>query len=181
MKKVISILFGMAVLLPALACPAAAGVVHPGIRDFGGIHDLPHAAVRPNPGDTYKAIFDVTSRPDKPGAINPGLMHVARAVNVFASANVPLSHLHFVVILHGGAAPAALDNTHYREEFGTDNPNTPLLDRLKQAGVKLYVCGQAMYDLHYQTSWANPDVKVALSALSTLVVYGDKGYAYIRQ
>lgn len=183
MKPVIHISRLMAVLALALALPALAeaGVVYPGITGYGGVHALPNAAVQPNPSKQYKAIFDVTSRAKKPSVINPGLKHVIRAANVFASAHVPLSHLHFVVILHGGAAPAALGNAHYRKLFGTDNPNVAMLRKLKEAGVKLYVCGQAMFDYHYPLSWADRDVKVALSALSTLVIYGDQGYAYLKQ
>jgi intracellular sulfur oxidation DsrE/DsrF family protein len=183
MKIVIRMRIWMAALVLAIALPASAmaGVVYPGIAGYGGVHALPKAAVQPNPSKQYKAIFDVTSRAKKLSAINPGLKHVIRAVNVFASAHVPLSHLHFVVIMHGGAAPAALGNTHYKKLFGTDNPNIAMLRKLKKAGVKLYVCGQAMFDYHYPLSWADRDVKVALSALSTLVIYGDQGYAYLKQ
>lgn len=184
MKSAIRMRAWMMALAVMLAVPSLAlanARVYPGISGYGGVHALPQAAVQPDPGAEYKAIFDVTSHAKDPSKINPGVMHVIRAVNVFASAHVPLSHLHFVVILHGPSTPVALSDNRYRKQFGTDNPNIPMLRKLKAAGVKIYVCGQAMYDFHYPLSWADKDVSVALSALSTLVIYGDQGYAFVKQ
>jgi len=184
MKSVLHIRVWVAALTMALAMPAMAMAgewVTPAIQGYGGVHPLPHAAVQPNPKHRYKAIFDVTSHAKDPSGINPGLKHVARAVNAFASAGVPLSHLHFVAIVHGPATSAILSNAAYRKLFNMDNPNIDLLSKLKKAGVKVFVCGQAMYDLKYALSDASKEVKVALSALPTVVIYGDMGYAYMKQ
>ncbi len=168
------------VCMPALAM--AGEWVTPAIQGYGGVHPLPHAKVQPNHKRIYKAIFDVTSGAKDPSKINPGLKHVARAVNVFASAGVPLKHLRFVAIVHGPKATAAiLNDAAYKKLFKVDNPNTKLLAALKKAGVKVFVCGQAMYDLHYPVADVSKDVHVALSALATTVIYGDMGYAYMKQ
>jgi len=171
----------LALMLFAPSLAMASAVVYPGITGYGGVHALPRAAVQPSAAAEYKAIFDVTTGSKNPSGINPGIMHVIRAVNVFASAHVPLSHLHFIVILHGAATSAALDNIHYKKVFGKNNPNISMLRKLKAAGVSVYVCGQAMFDFHYPGSWVGKNVTVALSALSTLVIYGDQGYAYLKQ
>ncbi len=98
-----------------------------------------------------------------------------------ALAGVPLSNLHIVAILHGKATSSVLDNKHYKEKFGVNNPNIAVFMALQQAGVTVEVCGQAMLDHHYQLVWANPYVKPTLSALSTLIIYGNQGYAYVKQ
>ena len=154
---------------------------YPVIAKYGPVHPLPHAAVQPNKEHVYKALFDVTSGAKDPSKPEPGLTHVARAVNVFASAGVPLSHLHFVAILHGPATPAILNNEAYKKKFGVDNPNIPLIDALRKAGVHVDVCGQALADLGFEHSEVYGKVRIDLSALATTVIYGDMGYAYMKQ
>jgi intracellular sulfur oxidation DsrE/DsrF family protein len=184
MKSVLNLRVWVAALAVGLAMPAMAMAgewVTPAIDGYGGVHPLPHAMVQPNPKHRYKAIFDVTSHAKDPSEVNPGLKHVARAVNAFASAGVPLSHLHFVAIVHGPATSAILSDAAYKKLFNVDNPNIDLLSKLKKAGVKVFVCGQAMYDLKYPLADVSKDVHVALSALPTVVIYGDMGYAYMKQ
>jgi intracellular sulfur oxidation DsrE/DsrF family protein len=185
MKSVLNLRVWVAALTLALSMPAMAmaaeGDVFPAVPGYGGVHPLPHAAVQPNAKHRYKAIFDVTSHAKDPSGINPGLSHVARAVNAFASAGVPLSHLHFVAIVHGPATSAVLSNEAYQKYYKMDNPNMDLLQKLKKAGVKVYVCGQAMYDFKYPLADVSKDVTVALSALPTVIIYGDMGYAYMKQ
>lgn len=185
MKSVLNLRVWAAALAMALSMPAMAMAgdwITPGIDGFGGVMSLPQAKVQPNAKHRYKAIFDVTSGAKDPSGINPGLKHVARAVNAFVSAGVPLSHLHFVAIVHGPKATASvLNDAAYKKLFNVDNPNTKLLAALKKAGVKVFVCGQAMYDLNYPLADVSKDVNVALSALSTVVIYGDMGYAYMKQ
>ncbi len=159
----------------------ADGLVFPAIKDFGGVYPLMHAAEQPDPSKTYKVIFDVTKGRKNRSQINPGVLHVARAVNIMVLAGVPLSHLHIVAILHGKATSSVLDNKHYKAMFGTNNPNIALFRALQKIGVRVEVCGQAMLDNHYPLAWANPYVKPTLSALSTLIIYGNQGYAYVKQ
>lgn len=172
----------IALALIAIPYPAMAGSQQfPVIKHFGGAYSLPHAAEQPDASKAYKVIFDVTKGAAKPSQVNPGVFHVAKAVNIMVSAGVPLSHLHFVAILHGKATVSVLDNAHYKAKFGIDNPNIALFKALRQAGVTVDVCGQAMLKEHYQLAWANPYVKPALSGLSTLIIYGNQGYAYVKQ
>jgi intracellular sulfur oxidation DsrE/DsrF family protein len=175
---IVGIIFSAAIL----AAPAAATWQNPVIKSAGEMLPLPDAAFQPQKDVTYKALFSLTRGDKDPKDmknINDGLDHVARAVNVFASAGVPLEHLKFVVIVHGGAVPIVLDNAHYRKQFGTDNPNIALIRQLKTAGVDIAVCGQALAGYKYPHSWVNPDVKVALSALSTIIILQQQGYSLI--
>lgn len=168
-----------ALLLSATAGAAGMKWTYPAIAGYGPVHPLPDAAVQPSKTRVYKAVFDVTAKASDMAKPNPGLDHVARAVNVFASAGVPLSHLKFVAVVHGPATAAILDNAHYHAKFGTDNPNIALISALRKAGVKVVVCGQALADNDYEHAWVNKDVTITLSALSDLVIYGNQGYAYV--
>jgi intracellular sulfur oxidation DsrE/DsrF family protein len=153
---------------------------NPAIKAAGEMHPLPDAVFQPQKDVTYKALFSLT-RGDKKDAkdINDGLEHVARAINVFVSAGVPLEHLKFAVVITGGAVPVVLDNAHYRKEFGVDNPNLPVIKQLKAAGVEFAVCGQALAGYKYDHSWVTPEVQVALSYLSTMIILQQQGYSLI--
>jgi len=181
MRRFTSLILGFVAAIVLISNPAYAADKgfweNPVIKSAGAVHPLPDAAFLPKRNVTYKAIFSVTKGDKDPKKVNGGLAHVARAVNVFVSAHVPLKHLKFVVIMHGKAVPAVLDNAHYKEKFGVDNPNLKLIRELKAAGVTLAVCGQAVAGYKYDYSWVNPDIKVALSALSTIIVLQHEGYA----
>ena len=146
---------------------------------FGGVHPLPHAAVQPDPKATYKAFFYVTWASSSPSKVNPGLVHLARAVNVMVASGVPLSQLHYVALIHEKAAFVVLRNPYYHLLKGADNPNLVLLRELRKAGVRLLVCGQALAAMQVRQSWIDPDVEVSLSALSDETIYGNKGYAFV--
>ena len=106
------------------------------IPDFGASVSLPAAAIQPDKNTEYKVVFNLIGEgPNE--KINPSLERVARAVNIFASAGVPLSHLHFVAVIHGPATQSVLDNDHYKEKFNVDNLNVKLIAELKSAGVKV--------------------------------------------
>ena len=154
---------------------------YPAIEKYGPVHPLPKASVQPKKYHTYKAVFDVTSGAKDPSKPEGGLVHVARAVNVFASAGVPTKRLKFVAILHGPATTAILNNEAYKKKYGIDNPNLPLIDALRKAGVHVDVCGQALADLDIAHADVYNKVRIDLSALATTVIYGDMGYAYMKQ
>jgi len=178
MRGPLSLLFGLT-LATVLILPASAdeGWQHPVIKSGGAVRPLPDAAVQPDRTAVYKTIFSVTKGSDDAKSVNDALDHVARTVNIFVSAGVPLDHLKFTVVVHGPALPLVLDNDHYQQLFRTDNPNLKLIAELKAAGVELLVCGQALAAKKYDASWVNPDIKVALSALSTIVIRQQQGYA----
>jgi intracellular sulfur oxidation DsrE/DsrF family protein len=148
----------------------------PAIQDYGPVHVWPQAVLRPDAGATYQAVFDVTKAGPKDG-VNPSLDHIARTVNVFAAAGVPLKNLEFVVILHGPATPTSLSDKEYQARFGHANPDAAVIRELTKAGVRFMVCGNALGEFKYDPSMVNPNVKVALSAMSTLVILQDQGYA----
>ena len=153
---------------------------YPAIKGYGPVHVWPQAIDRPSARATYKALFDVTKGKADSRKVNPGLGHIARTVNIFAAAGVPLGHLKFEVIIHGGVTPIALGEAAYRAKYGHANPNLQVITELRAAGVRIMVCGNALGDMGFKPAEVNPQIKVALSALSTLVIQQDEGYALMR-
>ena len=151
----------------------------PAIQGYGRIHDLPDAAYRPDRSRTYKIVFTLTRGAASPDSVNPGLERVARSVNLYAVAGVPLSHLKFVAVAAGEATVLALDDAHYRAKFNTGNPNLALIALLRAAGVDIAVCGQAIAESKLDYTWVDKSVTLAQSALTTVTTLEQQGYALV--
>ncbi|KFI21912.1 DsrE family protein [Nitrosococcus oceani] len=147
------------------------------IQSAGQIYSVPQAAYQPDRKSTYKVVFDLTQAAVKPNQLSPALERVARTVNLYVNAGVPLQHLKFVAVAHGAATSIALDEAHYREQYGTANPNLPVIEELRKAGVDIAVCGQAVAEHHYAYEWIDSRVTLALSALTTIMDLQQQGYA----
>ena len=66
-----------------------------------------------------------------------------------------------------------------REKYQVDNPNADLIRALRQAGVHVYVCGQAVAHNGFEYAWVNRDVPVALSAMIVLADFQLNGYSLV--
>ena len=152
---------------------------YPVIKGYGPVQPLPKAAVQPDKSVKYKVLFDITQASKGVDQANPGLGHVARFINVMASGGLMPKDMELVAVVHGGATPAVLKNEVFKATFKKDNPNLKLIKDLKEAGVKLYVCGQALADDRFKDEWVNEEIQVALSALVVVPTFQLKGYAYL--
>ncbi|MEO8778674.1 MAG: DsrE family protein [Rhodanobacter sp.] len=154
--------------------------VNPIIKDFGEVHPRPDAAVQPDPNADYKVIVDVVHGSKDHTAVLGSLQRLARIVNLLGYAKVPPEHVHIVAVIEGEATYAVGSNATYRKFFKVDNPNLKILHELKQSGVELLVCGQALAESGLVDSDVGPDITVSLSALTDFVVYGHRGYSYMQ-
>jgi intracellular sulfur oxidation DsrE/DsrF family protein len=154
--------------------------INPVIKGFGRVHPRPDAAVQPDPNADYKVIVDVVHGDKDHAEVLGSLQRLARIVNLLGFAKVPPEHVHIVAVIEGEASFAAASNATYRKHFKIDNPNLPILHALKQSGVELLVCGQALAENGMADSDVGPDITVSLSALTDFVVYGQRGYSYMQ-
>lgn len=178
LRLFVAMLSLLAVCLTAHAADSARGFWStPTIHGYGKIHYVADGAYKPRADQTYKIVFTLTTPAKAPDKVNGSLDHVARTINIFTAAGVPLDHLKIVAVAAGPATPLALDNAHYRAKFGVDNPNLPLIAQLHKAGVDVSVCAQAMGEHHFDYSWKAKDVSLSLSALSTVITLQHEGYA----
>jgi len=173
-----------ATVLAAASLSAFAGTTEPDgfwttpvIQGYGAIHFLPDSAFKPQAGQSYKVVFSLTQAAKQPNEVNPALDRVARTVNLYAAAGVPVTALKFVAVASGPATPLVLDNAHYLATYGVPNPNLPLIAELKKAGITVAICGQAVAEHHFQYDWIDADVTLSLSALTTVTTLEQQGYA----
>lgn len=150
---------------------------YPRIKGHGRVLAIPSAADQPDPMREYRLVFSIQADAPRSPAVNSGLDHVARAVNLFALAKVPSSHVHIVAVVFGDATHVVLDDAHHRSVLHGPNPNLDLIHQLRKAGVQVYVCGQAMAEHGFERGWIDPAVRVTLSGLFAVADYQLKGYA----
>jgi intracellular sulfur oxidation DsrE/DsrF family protein len=148
----------------------------PALVGVGRVHPLPQAAYQPQQQEVYSVVFPITKAAETPTEINPALRNIARMANLYASAGVPLSHLRFVAVIYDNAIDATLDNEHYRQKYGVDNPNLTLIRTLRNAGIDVAASGQTLVRNQERDEWIAPEVTLALSGLTTITNLEHLGY-----
>ena len=170
-------------LSAALASPVAladwGAASSPAIPAADGFVVIPNAAVPPDPAHAYRAVFDSTQAAAKPDQLLPALNMAGSELNAFAVSKIAPARIRFAVVFHGAALDGILDDAHYRAKFGIGNPNLPVLEQMKKAGVELFVCGQNLAAEHIDPATLAPDVRIASDALIVLMTYQNHGYALL--
>jgi intracellular sulfur oxidation DsrE/DsrF family protein len=138
---------------------------------------MPDAEELPKKGT--KVVFDVTAVNKDATKPLPGLERAAVLLNLAGAAGLKPGDIEVVIVLHGDATSAALDDAAYRTLTGKDHPHAELMKRLKEAGVKFLVCGQSLERKKLDVKKVRAEVKVAASAVSAVINYQLRGYAFI--
>jgi len=160
----------------SLAAQRSAGPI---IEPFGAVHKVENPDFKLDVNQTYKVVFDIAKSPDQPGQINPQLNTLARFLNMHAQAGVPTKNLKVACAIHNMASKDALTNEAYRERYGMDNPNLPLLKALEEAGAEIYICGQSIHSRKIDRAELASPIKVALSAMTILISKQNEGFRLI--
>jgi intracellular sulfur oxidation DsrE/DsrF family protein len=149
----------------------------PVIPEADGFIKIPNVSMPPDKNHIYKAIWDATKSAKEPSQLIPAINNSGSELNALAVSGIPLTHAKFVIVFHGAALDAILDDTHYKAKFGISNPNLAVLSKLKKAGVKIFVCGQNLLAENIDPKIISKDVTVASDALIVLMTYQNEGYA----
>ncbi len=132
------------------------------------------------PGDfVYRVVFDVAESSGDVASVNRNLVSVARYLNMHARNGVPVENMDIAVVIHGRALQSVLSDQAYETRHRIGNPNAALLQKLHQAGVRFYVCGQSMYFGRIKKSELAEPVELALSAMTMMTVLQSEGYALL--
>jgi intracellular sulfur oxidation DsrE/DsrF family protein len=148
---------------------------------WSGVIPVSNVTEKPDPSLQYKLLFeDVLGIRDSAAAkeISEGLSEVARVINLHIAAGIPKNKLNVVLVVHGPALYAVYNNEAYKKKYGIDNPNIELINELKNNGVKLIACGQAMNFFEVQQSEMVPGINISLTAQTVLSNYQLKGYVW---
>lgn len=152
----------------------------PAIYGFGPVWEVPDATYPTDTTATFRAVIDVMNSPEDPAAVNPWMETAVRFLNMHMRAGVPAAQLEVVLVVHNKATPGLLKTEIYREQFGVDNPNAPLLTALMEAGGRVILCGQSSYSRGVPLSKTIEGVELSLSAMTALIQLQDKGFRLIK-
>ena len=164
---------------PVPPAPSAkeSDLLFPAVASYGGVIRLPEAAMQPQNGT--KLLVDLTRSSD-PAELNRALEKVAKYLNLYAGAGKVPANVEVAVVFHGEATLNVLNTDAYTKRFGTsENPNLKLLKQLHEAGVEMYVCGQALISKEASPNDVASCVKTAVSALTAVVNLQTDGFAYV--
>ncbi|EZP73103.1 hypothetical protein BV97_04984 [Novosphingobium resinovorum] len=166
----------------ALAVPGsvmAQDASHPVIPGYGAIMPAHDVASLPDPSLRYHVAFEVTRAGTDDAQINPALDRVARFVNLLGASGVRPAPGDIVVVIHGPATTAILNDAGYQARFHRANPNTRLIEELQRAGVAIHVCSYALANQKIERNAVAKDVTIDLAAMVTLANLQLKGWAVI--
>jgi intracellular sulfur oxidation DsrE/DsrF family protein len=152
---------------------------------WGGVVPVDEIDEIPDPKLQYNFVMELTSfgMPKEPDSvtskeINIALRSVARTINLHVGAGIPKEKINVVLAVHGSALNVFLTNEKYKKKYGVDNPNLPLLKELQDFGVRIALCGQAMYYQKNPIENFIQGVKVALTAQTVISSYQLKKYVF---
>ena len=101
---------------------------------------------------------------------------LAQMKKVLPELGVPREKMHLAVVVHGSALQSMTHDAAYQELNGMDNPTLELVERLGEAGVQLYVCGQSMAFRGWDKGMLASPVKLAPSAMTMMHLLQSQGY-----
>ena len=147
---------------------------------FSGVLPVEGVDEIPSPKRQYKLLFEFTLnfRDTSHKKLNPGLVEIARILNLHVASGIPVSHIHPVIVVHGPSLFSIQNNEIYQSKYKKDNPNSQLILDLMKNGAKFIACGQAMNFLDVKRDELYPGVKVSLTAQTVLSNYIGQGYVW---
>ena len=146
------------------------------VEGYGAVVPLPDAAEQPAKGT--KVVIEATGTGPDPAQPLPGLVRAATLLNLAGASGLRASDIEIVVVLHGDATSAALNDATYKVSR-RDHPHADLIKKLKAAGVRLLVCGQALQRRGYDPMSVRSEVGIAASAVTAVVNLQGRGFAYV--
>lgn len=152
----------------------------PAIDKFGGVFQIPEAEQLVDVNKKHKILFDITSAATNQATeMNKSFELVARLMNLYSLAGVKKENLEIAVVIHYEASPTILSDASFMTKYNNKNPNTEVINKLGENGVKFYVCGQSLRQRKLVDLEKNSHIKVVHGALLALSHFQSEGYSLL--
>jgi intracellular sulfur oxidation DsrE/DsrF family protein len=149
------------------------------ISPWVGVFKIEPNALKYDPKIEYKVAVDIYDKMKDSTAMNGALLEVARTFNLLVANGAPQEKVKVAAVIHAESVLSILTDEAYIEKYGIINPTLPLIAKLKEAGVELFVCGQNVGFYDFIPEQISPDVKIALSAKTALITLDQMGYSFL--
>lgn len=150
------------------------------IKDYGPTFSVEAPDIKTNVEEDLKVIFDVSRTSEEKSVRNKYIETAARFLNMHAEAGMDAEQLHVTMTIHGSAWQDILTDEAYSKKYGVPNPNSAMIKALNEVGVEIILCGQTASYRNIKDEDIIPEVKKALSAMTALIQYQNKGYRFIK-
>lgn len=157
-------------------CVFAQEYQYPSVEGYGKVVNYEGVSL---PSKGAKIVIDMTSAHPTGQGHSRSMDRVARLINLYGLGGVGPEQLEIVVVVHSAAYETILKEEAYQKRFGKNNPNLNAINVLSEKGVKFFVCGQSIHARGVQPEEINPNVQLAISAITTLVAYQQMGFALL--
>lgn len=154
--------------------------LHPAIKDYGTMYDVPFATDKPDPSKKYKIIVESAANFEKPEEFYAPFEHISRMYNLHVYAGIPQKNLFVEVVVFGPSVSVLLNNEAYKQKFGVDNPNLKIIEEMTKAGIKVHACGQSVILTGIDPATVNSNADVVVSRFTTVSDRQMKGYAFFK-
>lgn len=176
----ISIMKYLFLLILFMSVSAFSQQQFPLIDKFGGVFPVPEAEQLVDVNKKHKILFDITSAATNQATeMNKSLELVARLMNLYGLAGVKKENLEIAVVIHFEASPTILSDASFMAKFNNKNPNTEIINKLGENGVKFYFCGQSIRQRKLVDLEKNSNIKVVHGALLALSYFQSEGYSLL--
>ncbi len=123
----------------------------------------------------FKVVFDVSKQGDE-GRLNRDFSSLARFLNMHVANGVKPENIDLALVVHGKAGFDVLSDEAYQEKFKQTNMNTALLNLLSEHNTQIFICGQSAAYYRIEPEQLNPNVSMALSAMTAHALLQQQGY-----
>lgn len=148
----------------------------PSVKGYGAVVNYENVSL---PSKGAKIVIDMTSADPTGQGHSRSMDRVARLINLYGLGGITPEQLEIVVVVHSAAYETILSHSAYQKRFNKDNPNLDALNTLTAAGVQFMVCGQSIHARKVALDEINPNVKLAISAITTLVEHQQNGFTLL--
>lgn len=168
------------IAIGTISVSKAQTVLHPVIKNYGAMTDVPFAVDKPDPSLVYNIVVEASEKIENPKEVYPPLEHIARMYNLHVYGGIPQKNLHVAAVIWGFGIPVVMNNAAYKKKYGVDNPNIAIIEEMKKAGIDLYGCGQSIMRFDIDPATLNPNITPAISRFTTVSTLQLKGYAIFK-
>lgn len=153
------------------------------LESYGPVYDIENADIKTDLNKEFKAVFDVSSISDYKNQPNRKFVTIARYLRLHQAPELENNSVKAALVVHGSAIFDLLNHDAYalhHKEKNLQNPNYELLSILSDHNVDIILCGQTAAHRSIDKSKLHSDVKIELSAMTSLSRLQNKGYALIQ-